>query len=112
MALLAAETLEYREWLESFDPSEPDRLPAGLTPRLREAILARPLLVQHTLDPLTPQQTRILRLLAQDRAAASIAAELHISANTLKTHLRQLYQRLGVRSREQAVLHAEIYGLL
>ena len=112
MALLAAETLEYREWLESLDPSRPEELPAGLTPRLREAILARPLLVQHTLDPLTPQQTRILRLLAQDRAAASIAAELHISANTLKTHLRQLYQRLGVRSREQAVLHAEIYGLL
>ena len=112
MALLAAETLEYREWLESLDPSRPEELPTGLTPQLREAILARPVFVQHTLDPLTPQQTRILRLLAQDRAAASIAAELHISANTLKTHLRQLYQRLGVRSREQAVLHAEIYGLL
>lgn len=112
LALLAAETAEYREWLESLDPDDPEGLPGDLTPELLSAILARPTLIRHTLEPLTSQQTRILGLLAQERSAASIAAELHISGNTLKTHMRQLYQRLGVRSREQAVLKAESYGLL
>lgn len=112
LALLAAETLEYRAWLETLDPDDPESLPGGLTPELLRAILGRPVLVRHTLEALTPQQTRILRMLAQGRSAASIAAELHISNNTLKTHLRQLYQRLGVRSRDQAVLHAERYGIL
>lgn len=111
-ALLAGETLEYRAWLESIDPSDPEGLPAGLRPEVLAGVLSRPVLLQHTLDPLTPQQTRILRFLAQERSAASIAAELHISSNTLKTHLRQLYHRLGVRSRAQAVVYAEMYGLL
>lgn len=111
-ALLAAETLEYRQWLESLQPAEDGSLPGDLNPELLAAIVSSPVLVQRTLEALTTQQTRILRMLAQDRSAASIASELHITNNTLKSHLRQLYKRLGVRSREQAVLYAEIYGLL
>lgn len=110
-ALLAGETLEYRAWLESLEPADPEGLPGGISPSLLAAILSRPVLIRHNVEPLTPQQARILRLLAQNRSAASIAAELHISPNTLKTHMRQLYQRLGVRSRDQAVLYAEMYGL-
>lgn len=75
-------------------------------------MLARPVLVKRSLPELTQQQTRVLRLLVQQRSTSSIASELHISNNTLKSHLRTLYQRLGVNSREQATLKAEAYGML
>ena len=107
LTLLCGETPEFRAWFEGLDR---DGLPHGLAPETYDAVLGSPLFLDYTIPSLTPQQDRILQLLAQGRSTASIAAELHISGNTLKTHLRKLYQRLGVRSREQAVLHAESYG--
>jgi len=106
--LCAAETPEYRAWLQAHDP---ERLPAGLSRAIHEALLRRPLFIRATLPRLTPQQTRILPLLAQGRSVDSIAAELHITRNTMKSHLRRLYERLGARSREQAVLRARAYGV-
>jgi hypothetical protein len=41
-----------------------------------------------------------------------IAAELYLSANTVRTHVRHLYQKLGAHSRPEAVQHARAIGLL
>jgi DNA-binding CsgD family transcriptional regulator len=63
-------------------------------------------------EPLTAGETRVLRYLPSHLAAPGIAAELSLSANTVKTHLRHLYRKLGAHSRQEAVQRARAIGLL
>ena len=63
-------------------------------------------------ERLTDSETRVLRYLPTHLRAAEIAAELHLSANTVKTHLRHLYRKLGAHSRQEAVQRARAVGLL
>ena len=63
-------------------------------------------------EPLTVSETRVLRYLPTHMGAPEIAAELYLSANTVKTHLRHLYRKLGVHSRREAVQRARAIGLL
>jgi LuxR family maltose regulon positive regulatory protein len=62
--------------------------------------------------PLTEGETRVLRYLPTHMSAAEIAAELYLSANTVRTHLRHLYRKLGAHSRHEAVQRARAIGLL
>ena len=57
-------------------------------------------------------ETRVLRYLPTHLRAAEIADELNLSANTVKTHVRHLYQKLGAHSRGEAVERARAFGLL
>ena len=52
---------------------------------------------------LTPRQAEVLRLLEQGRSTKQIAQELHLSAETVKNHVRHLLRALGVNSRLEAV---------
>ena len=52
---------------------------------------------------LTPRQNEVLRLLEQGRSTKQIAAELHLSTETVRNHIRRLFQALGVHSRLEAV---------
>jgi DNA-binding CsgD family transcriptional regulator len=63
-------------------------------------------------EPLTESETRVLRYLPTHLGASEIAAELGLSANTVKTHVRHLYLKLGVHSRREAVQRARAIGLL
>jgi DNA-binding CsgD family transcriptional regulator len=63
-------------------------------------------------EPLTKRETRVLRYLSTHMGAPEIAAELYISANTVKTHLRHVYRKLGAHSRHEAVQRARAIGLL
>ena len=63
-------------------------------------------------EPLTASETRVLRYLPTHLCAPEIAAELYLSANTVKTHLRHLYRKLGAHSRHEAVQRARAIGLL
>lgn len=63
-------------------------------------------------EPLTDSEARVLRYLPTHLGAPGIAAELYVSANTVKTHLRHLYRKLGAHSRQEAVQRARAIGLL
>jgi PAS domain S-box-containing protein len=52
---------------------------------------------------LTPRQVEVLRLLEHGRSTKQIAAELHLSTETVKNHMRGLFRALGVSSRLEAV---------
>jgi len=52
---------------------------------------------------LTPRQVEVLRLLEQGRSTKQIAAELHLSTETVRNHVRRLFRALGVNSRLEAV---------
>ena len=63
-------------------------------------------------EDLTHGETRVLHYLPTNLSAREIAGELYLSVNTVKTHQRHLYQKLGARSRTQAVERARALGLL
>ena len=71
-------------------------------PSARETLLARcdELAGAHGL---TPRESEVLALLAQGREPAQVEQELFLSHNTLKTHLRHLYAKLDVHTREELV---------
>jgi LuxR family maltose regulon positive regulatory protein len=54
----------------------------------------------------------VLELLATDLSQREIGAQLYISLNTVKTHTRTLYRKLGVRARDEAVSRATALGLV
>ena len=63
-------------------------------------------------EQLTDSETRVLRYLPTHLTAHEIAAELHVSVNTVSTHRLHLYAKLGVHSRHEAVDRARALGLL
>jgi PAS domain S-box-containing protein len=52
---------------------------------------------------LTPRQTEVLRLLEQGRSTKQIAADLHLSTETVRNHIRHLLRALDVNTRLEAV---------
>jgi PAS domain S-box-containing protein len=59
---------------------------------------------------LTPRQVEVLRLLEQGRSTQQMAAELHVSTETVRNHVRRLFRALGVNSRLEAVAAARPLG--
>lgn len=57
-------------------------------------------------DPLSERELDVLRLLATDLDGPDIARRLHVSLNTLRTHTKNIYAKLGVNSRRAAVRRA------
>jgi LuxR family maltose regulon positive regulatory protein len=64
------------------------------------------------LEPLSQSEVRVLRYLPTNLSGPEIAAELSVTANTVKTHLRNLYRKLDAHRRSDAVRHAQALGLL
>jgi LuxR family maltose regulon positive regulatory protein len=63
-------------------------------------------------EQLTDSETRVLRYLPTHLTAHEIANELFLSINTVSTHTRHLYAKLGVHSRHEAVDRARALGLV
>jgi len=72
----------------------------------RTAVLAEPA------APLSERELDVLTLLPSLLSAGEIAEELTVSVNTVKTHIRSIYTKLGASSRREAVQHAQRRGLL
>jgi LuxR family maltose regulon positive regulatory protein len=61
---------------------------------------------------LSPRELLVVGYLPTRLSNAEIAAALYVSPNTIKTHLRRIYQRLGVSGRREAAEAAERLGLI
>ena len=75
----------------------------------RAPMSARP---EPPLEPLSKSEIRVLRYLPTHLSAPEIAAELSVSVSTVKTHMRNVYAKLGTHRRAAAVEHARELGLL
>ena len=64
------------------------------------------------LEPPSEAELAVLRLLVTDMSAREIAQSLYLSPNTVRSHSRAIYRKLGVNSRVDAVARAEALGLL
>jgi LuxR family maltose regulon positive regulatory protein len=84
---------------------------AGILRRRAELLLEA---VERTrlTEPLTPAERRVLGLLPTHLTDAQMAAQLFVSHNTVKTHVKNLYRKLEVSSRADAVGRARELGLL
>jgi LuxR family transcriptional regulator, maltose regulon positive regulatory protein len=67
---------------------------------------------QAWVDPLSERENEILRLVAQGLTNQAIANRLVISLTTVKTHVGNIFLKLGVNNRTQAIARAESLGLL
>ena len=63
-------------------------------------------------EPLSKRELEVLRLLGTELSGPEIARELVISLNTMRTHTKNIYSKLGVNNRRAAVGRAEELGLL
>jgi DNA-binding CsgD family transcriptional regulator len=54
------------------------------------------------LTTLTHRETEIIRLIADGKRNSEIATSLHITINTVETHLRNIYSKLDIRTRTEA----------
>lgn len=61
---------------------------------------------------LTAKEREVLARLAEGRSNAAIAAALHVSPATVKTHLAHIYEKLGAGDRNEALVRAVALGLL
>jgi LuxR family transcriptional regulator, maltose regulon positive regulatory protein len=82
--------------LDAFDAGERSRQPPAAT----------------LVEPLSDRELTVLRFLPTMMSNAEIAAELFVSVNTVKTHLRRVYAKLGTGNRRDAVRRARELQLL
>jgi LuxR family maltose regulon positive regulatory protein len=83
--------------------------PASFTTRLGAALAA---VSAEGAALLSAREMAVLALLPSLLSAAEIAGELSVSVNTVKSHIRSVYTKLGATSRREAVLRASERGLL
>jgi LuxR family maltose regulon positive regulatory protein len=63
-------------------------------------------------EPLSDRELAVLRLFPSDLSLREIGAALYVSLNTVKTHARSIYRKLGASGREDAVARARRLRLL
>jgi LuxR family maltose regulon positive regulatory protein len=63
-------------------------------------------------EPLSQAETRVLRYLPTGLSVAEIAGQLYVSVNTVRTHMRHVYDKLDAHRRHEAVERARALGLL
>jgi DNA-binding NarL/FixJ family response regulator len=61
---------------------------------------------------LTPRERELIQVLAEGLADKEIAARLHLTVGTVRRHLASIFEKLGVRSRLQALIVAARHGLV
>jgi two-component system, NarL family, response regulator DevR len=80
-----------------------------LAPQVAGAVIERALTPQppgSQRAALSASQVAILRLISRGHSNREIAAEVHLSENTVKTHVQEIFRKLGVRNRVEAAILA------
>ena len=109
LAPAAADLERARRMIAEFP--DPGRLPAIAAAIEQELATARAAAGHgRVVEQPTAAELAVLRCLAAGLSRREIGAELYISLNTVKTHTRELYRKLGVASRADAVAQAEALG--
>jgi DNA-binding NarL/FixJ family response regulator len=80
--------------------------------RLMAGLGTKPAREENILPDLTRREIELLRLVADGLSNKAIAQTLSVSENTVKYHVRNILQKLGVQNRTEAVAHAIRAGLL
>ena len=65
-----------------------------------------------SIGQITPREREVLQTLAEGLSNKEIAARLHMSVDTERTHMMNILNKLGVHSRLQALIFAARYGLV
>jgi two-component system response regulator DevR len=88
----------------------------AIAPAIAGRILDRMRVQQEATEPAAPTfsavQTRILRLISEGFSNREIAAQVHLSENTVKSHVQEIFHRLEVRNRVEAAIRATKDGLI
>ena len=82
-----------------------DLLRGAPAPSTDQELLSQP-------EELSPSELRVLRYLPTNLTRPEIARELYVSINTVNTHIRNIYSKLGARDRSSAVQRARELRLL
>jgi DNA-binding NarL/FixJ family response regulator len=93
-------------------PSVTRRLIDTFVPHLPGPAVGSNSLAEHDLAVLTPREREILVEVAGGHSNAEIAARLHLSEATVKTHVGRILNKLHLRDRVQAVVYAYERGLV
>jgi LuxR family maltose regulon positive regulatory protein len=80
--------------------------------RVAEQVSARPSPAEALVDPLTERELEVLRLLAEGLSNKEIASRLVVAPSTVKQHLKNIYGKLDIHSRTQAVARGRELALL
>ncbi len=97
----------YLRW----DASRPE-LVAVLAHTLASTVVLTPRAPSDPGVHLTEREMQVLRGMSQGKSNSQIGRELYLSEDTIKTHARRLFHKLGVQDRAQAVAHGFRRGLL
>jgi LuxR family transcriptional regulator, maltose regulon positive regulatory protein len=68
--------------------------------------------VEGLIELLSDRETEVLQLIAEGLSNAEIAQRLYLSLNMVKGHIRNIYSKLNVNCRTQAVARARAFGVL
>jgi LuxR family maltose regulon positive regulatory protein len=90
-----------RQLLAAFPTTEPK--PTETEPHALAAKL---------IEPLSEREIEVLHLIAEGLTNPEVASRLFLSSNTIKVHARNIYDKLGVNNRTQAVARARALGIL
>jgi ATP/maltotriose-dependent transcriptional regulator MalT len=77
-----------------------------------ERLKERNNLVKNSGEQLTSREIEVLKYLVSENSIASIGQTLHVSKNTMKTHLRNIYRKLDVNGRHEATKKAKEYFII
>jgi LuxR family maltose regulon positive regulatory protein len=91
-----------RRLLAAFPVTEPEQTGPSKTQAPKSDLI----------EPLSERELEVLQLIAEGLTNPEIASRLFLSLNTVKVHTRNIYGKLGVHSRTQAVARARALGVL
>lgn len=84
----------------------------GVSRHMAEMLNKQGVELANCYDGLTPRELQMIAMIGRGLVAKEIAHELHISEKTVRNHVSNIYQKLGIFDRAQAVLYAIKKGLV